>query len=199
MSLHLISLLRSVSCRVSNILKVFHNKKEQTTEISFQMCSQISWTWKTPVRVHFYSWKGKRSSTILHEKSAPKTQKSPKNRAFLVCYLLCTTEMAGAVRIELTTRGFGDRCSTCWAIPLSRLLYHGNAILSSINWWAIRDSNPRPTGYEPDALTNWANGPKRKCVYTTNRSQKTSVAAHVPALFYLPRSSPTKYFQRRWA
>ena len=21
-------------------------------------------------------------------------------------------------------------------------------------WWAIRDSNPRPTGYEPVALTN---------------------------------------------
>ena len=26
-------------------------------------------------------------------------------------------------------------------------------------WWAFRDSNPRPTGYEPVALTNWANGP----------------------------------------
>ena len=21
-------------------------------------------------------------------------------------------------------------------------------------WWAFRDSNPRPSGYEPDALTN---------------------------------------------
>ena len=27
------------------------------------------------------------------------------------------------------------------------------------NWWTIRDSNPGPTGYEPVALTNWANGP----------------------------------------
>ena len=26
-------------------------------------------------------------------------------------------------------------------------------------WWTIRDSNPGPTGYEPVALTNWANGP----------------------------------------
>ena len=26
-------------------------------------------------------------------------------------------------------------------------------------WWTIRDSNPRPTGYEPVALTNWANDP----------------------------------------
>ena len=23
-----------------------------------------------------------------------------------------------------------------------------------LHWWAIRDSNPRPSGYEPDALTN---------------------------------------------
>ena len=59
--------------------------------------------------------------------------------------------MAGAVRIELTTRGFGDRCSTCWAIPLK--------VEKKRNWWAIGDSNPGPTGYEPVALTNWANGP----------------------------------------
>ena len=26
-------------------------------------------------------------------------------------------------------------------------------------WWTIRDSNPGPTGYEPAALTNCANGP----------------------------------------
>ena len=26
-------------------------------------------------------------------------------------------------------------------------------------WWAIKDSNLGPTGYEPVALTNWANGP----------------------------------------
>ena len=26
-------------------------------------------------------------------------------------------------------------------------------------WWANRDSNPGPTGYEPVALTNWAIGP----------------------------------------
>ena len=26
-------------------------------------------------------------------------------------------------------------------------------------WWAIKDSNLGPSGYEPDALTNWANGP----------------------------------------
>ena len=31
-----------------------------------------------------------------------------------------------------------------------------------LKWWAIRDSNPGPTGYEPVALTNWAKGPKKK-------------------------------------
>ena len=31
--------------------------------------------------------------------------------------------------------------------------------LSYAPWWAFRDSNPRPTGYEPVALTNWAKGP----------------------------------------
>ena len=29
-------------------------------------------------------------------------------------------------------------------------------------WWTVRDSNPGPTGYEPVALTNWANGPNRQ-------------------------------------
>ena len=32
-------------------------------------------------------------------------------------------------------------------------------IFKVLKWWTIRDSNPRPTGYEPGALTNWANGP----------------------------------------
>ena len=59
-------------------------------------------------------------------------------------------EVAGAERLELSTRGFGDRCSTNWAIPLDKKM-----------WWTIRDSNPGPTGYEPVALTNWANGPNR--------------------------------------
>lgn len=27
-------------------------------------------------------------------------------------------------------------------------------LLTDAFWWAIRDSNPRPTGYEPVALTN---------------------------------------------
>ena len=28
------------------------------------------------------------------------------------------------------------------------------ALKASLFWWAIRDSNPGPTGYEPVALTN---------------------------------------------
>ena len=50
-------------------------------------------------------------------------------------------DLAGAEGFEPSARGFGDRCSTSCAIPLK-------------NEWAIRDSNPGPTGYEPVALTN---------------------------------------------
>ena len=32
--------------------------------------------------------------------------------------------------------------------------------VSAIFWWTIRDLNPGPTGYEPAALTNCANGPQ---------------------------------------
>ena len=60
--------------------------------------------------------------------------------------------LAGAEGLEPSARGFGDRCSTNWAIPLSKTVKR---------WWTIRDSNPGPTGYEPVALTNWANGPFR--------------------------------------
>ena len=52
--------------------------------------------------------------------------------------------------IEPETRGFSVPCSTYWAkwayVELSK-------------WWAFRDLNPGPAGYEPDALTNWAKGP----------------------------------------
>ena len=34
------------------------------------------------------------------------------------------------------------------------------------NWWAFRDLNPGPTGYEPVALTNWAKGPYSKIAAT---------------------------------
>lgn len=38
--------------------------------------------------------------------------------------------------------------------PSTRLGY-----ISIYNWWSVLDLNQRPTGYEPVALTNWANGP----------------------------------------
>ena len=64
--------------------------------------------------------------------------------------LVRISNLAGAEGFEPSARGFGDRCSTNWAIPLNKKM-----------WWTIRDSNPGPTGYEPVALTNWANGPHR--------------------------------------
>ena len=33
-------------------------------------------------------------------------------------------------------------------------------------WWAIKGSNLGPTGYEPVALTNWANGPYGQPVFS---------------------------------
>ena len=61
--------------------------------------------------------------------------------------------MAGAQGLEPWAYGFGDRRSTNWAIPLYSLRD------AFENWWAFGDSNPGPSGYEPDALTNWAKGP----------------------------------------
>ena len=46
--------------------------------------------------------------------------------------------------------GFWQR----FVVPLLRVFRRSERL-----WWAIRDSNPGPTGYEPVALTNWANGP----------------------------------------
>ena len=94
--------------------------------------------------------------------------------------------LAGAVRIELTTRGFGDRCSTCWAIPLQ-------------NWWAIGDSNPEPTGYEPVALTNWANGPRIMIEIYSSQEEPDCCSFLVSAFIYLSGPSPAKYFRRIWA
>ena len=49
--------------------------------------------------------------------------------------------------------GRRDRVRTCdtrfWRPMLYQLSY-----TPICKWWAIRDSNPGPSGYEPDALTN---------------------------------------------
>ena len=38
--------------------------------------------------------------------------------------------------------------------PLLYQLSYLGKLLINIIWWAIRDLNPGPAGYEPDALTN---------------------------------------------
>ena len=67
---------------------------------------------------------------------------------------------------------------SCKSLHKRKLLRHTNKVLLYIfflawfswvwfSWdrtsfytvWAMQDSNLRPSGYEPDALTNWANGP----------------------------------------
>ena len=44
--------------------------------------------------------------------------------------------------------------STPWSVATC-----SSAELRGHIWWAIKGSNLGPTGYEPVALTNWANGP----------------------------------------
>ena len=40
---------------------------------------------------------------------------------------------------------------------------------AKLKWWIVRDLNPGPTGYEPVALTNWANDPYYYiCIYGGN-------------------------------
>ena len=36
----------------------------------------------------------------------------------------------------------------------TKLRYTSKYLFINFIWWTIRDSNPRPTGYEPGALTN---------------------------------------------
>ena len=80
--------------------------------------------------------------------------------------------------IEPPTRGFSVPCSTYWATEakhwrpgrgsnprppawqagaLTKLSYRAKFLFCK--WWAFRDLNPGPIGYEPTALTDWAKGP----------------------------------------
>ena len=78
-------------------------------------------------------------------------------------------------------------------------------------WWAIRDSNPGPTGYEPVALTNWANGPYRddlesiaKRVVKVKRFWKVSNRKYLSFFFIRDNmfdpavSRLQKRFHKRW-
>ena len=37
---------------------------------------------------------------------------------------------------------------------LNKSTYHASRVISAFMKWAFGDSNPGPSGYEPDALTN---------------------------------------------
>ena len=77
----------------------------------------------------------------------------------------CRTFLAGAQGLEPWAYGFGDRRSTNWAIPLCK--YKGRNRPYFL-WWAFRDSNPGLSGYEPEALTNWAKGPWSRVLSTNH-------------------------------
>ena len=67
------------------------------------------------------------------------------------------------------------------------------------NEWTFGDSNPGPTGYEPVALTNWANGPQKgkpmiglepiTCWLQISCSANWATSAH--SLISLSRVTPT--------
>ena len=54
-----------------------------------------------------------------------------------------------------TRRGLEPLTSSVTGWRTNQLYYRAKIFF----WWAFRDSNPGPIGYEPTALTNWAKGP----------------------------------------
>ena len=64
---------------------------------------------------------------------------------------------------RIRTRAPVTACRFSRPIPSAGLGYSSTKCIKSIylvhNWWIRQDSNLRPPGYEPDALTNWAMDP----------------------------------------
>ncbi len=58
------------------------------------------------------------------------------------------------------TLGFQDRPLQPGLGNLPYFVMPLNDLIESSWWWTLLDSNQWPSGYEPDALTNWAKGPK---------------------------------------
>ena len=50
--------------------------------------------------------------------------------------------------------GRGEGTRTPGPMVPNQVRYQTALHLELKKWWTIRDSNPRPTGYEPGALTN---------------------------------------------
>ena len=89
-------------------------------------------------KLFYVTWEENKNLKLKNIKLRLKTIKKKSTRL--------GTLMVPRAGIEPATRGFSVLCSTDWAIW-------------AFIWWACRDLNPRPTGYEPGALTNWAKGP----------------------------------------
>ena len=82
---------------------------------------------------------------------------------YISAFLPCFDHFEPTIRPYLSLYRFRLPSKTAYYLHLG-IIMHPNFDCIKIGvriWWAIRDSNPRPSGYEPDALTNWANGPHK--------------------------------------
>ncbi len=78
----------------------------------------------------------------LNKNSISALPKNDSPNHFCLQTLACASSLAQSPRVpDVTTARIKNR---------NTLLAEGVFVL----WWAIRDSNPGPTGYEPVALTN---------------------------------------------
>ena len=59
-----------------------------------------------------------------------------------------------ALVIIFLVDGRGEGTRTHGPMVPNQVRYQTALHLELKKWWTIRDSNPRPTGYEPGALTN---------------------------------------------
>ena len=126
--------------------------------------SQLLYRWATLAyspKGDVSNWKQKilRLSWFLSSLLVPRTGIEPVTQGFSV---LCSTDWA--IEALLATRmGLEPTTSSVTGWRSNRLSYRANIInFVPYGWWAFMDLNRGPTGYEPVALTNWANGPNNQ-------------------------------------
>ena len=100
-------------------------------------------------------------------------------------------KMVEVERLELPAPWSQTTCAT--KLRYTSIIIFCYVILLK-GWWAFRDSNSGPTGYEPGALTNWAKGPHMVAAtgfepvtfrVWTERSSQLSYAAIIGFVYFV--------------